>query len=130
MATGQLPLAQSLLAGFSLATARAEPERRSVLTADAVVAEARGDPEGAAALYEQAANGWEASGNALERGQALLGLGRCLGRLGRPEAGSRLREARAVLGDLGCRQLVAETDGWLQQDTAQTGWGAAGGRAP
>jgi hypothetical protein len=92
-----------------------------VLTADAVVAEARGDPEGAAALYEQAANGWEASGNALERGQALLGLGRCLRRLGRPEAGSRLREARAVLGDLGCRQLVAETDGWLQQDTAQAG---------
>jgi hypothetical protein len=89
-----------------------------------------GDEAADVVLYEQAANGWEAYGNALERGQALLGLGRCLRPLGRPEAGSRLREARAVLGDLGCRQLVAETDGWLQQDTAQTGWGAVGGRAP
>ena len=50
-----------------------------------------------------------------ERAQALLGLGGCLHRLGRLEAGARLGEARAILSGLGCRPLVTEADAWLQE---------------
>jgi hypothetical protein len=46
---------------------------------------------------------------------ALLGLGRCLARLGRPEAGPALRDARALFGGLGCGPLLAEADAWLQK---------------
>ncbi len=117
-AARQLPLTQRLLAGFSLAAATTGSERRCLLTADAVMAEAQDDPGRAAGGYELAAEGWAAAGHQLEEGQALLGWGRCLHRLGRHEAGSRLRDARALFGRLGCRPLAAEADAWLRADTA------------
>jgi hypothetical protein len=40
---------------------------------------------------EPAAAAWEAHGHLAEHGLALLGAGRCLRRLGRPEAAARLR---------------------------------------
>jgi hypothetical protein len=52
--------------------------------------------EAAVRLHEQAAAAWEAYGHLAEQGLALLGAGRCLRRLGRPEAAARLRAARAV----------------------------------
>jgi class 3 adenylate cyclase/tetratricopeptide (TPR) repeat protein len=117
-AAHQLPLAHRLLAGFSPAEPGTESARRSLVTANAVIEEARGDPEEAAALYGQAAKGWQEAGHLLERGQALLGWGRCLHRLGRAEAGARLREARAAFMRLGCRPLTAEADSWLEKAAA------------
>jgi len=117
-AAHQLPLARGLLAGFSLAEPGTESARRSLVTANAVIKEARGDPDGAVALYDQAAKGWEEAGYLLERGLALLGWGRCLHRLGRAEARARLREARATFNGLGCRPLVAEADAWLEEAAA------------
>jgi hypothetical protein len=46
-------------------------------------------------------------------GQALLGLGRCATRLGRPPAREPLLQARQIFARLGAGELLAETDGWL-----------------
>jgi len=46
-------------------------------TAHAALAEARGAPDQAAALYREAADNWGVYGDVVERGYALLGLGRC-----------------------------------------------------
>jgi hypothetical protein len=115
VAAGRLPLAKALLDGFPAGAAMTEPDRRSLLAATAVLAEAHGDPEGAAARYQEAAAGWRAAGHALEQGQALLGLGRCLARLGRAEAGPALREAGALFRGLGCGPLLAEAGAWLRR---------------
>jgi tetratricopeptide (TPR) repeat protein len=114
-------LARSLLAGFSLADTPTGQERRSLLTATALMAEAQDQADAAAGLYAEASNGWEASGHVLEHGQALLGWGCCLHRLERPEeAAPRLRQARALFGTLGCRLLAAEADAWIHKTTAAT----------
>ena len=70
-------------------------------TARAMLAEARGDHEQAADSYRAAAALWGAYGSMLERGYALLGLGRC----GDAEAA---READAIFARLGARPVLAE----------------------
>jgi tetratricopeptide (TPR) repeat protein len=87
--------------------------RHGALAARAVLAEAEGRLDAAAALYDQAAEQWTAYGHLPERGHALLGAGRCLADLGRPGAYERLAEARAVFADLRAPPLLARTDGWL-----------------
>ena len=57
--------------------------------------------------------GWEAYGHLAEHGLALLGAGRCLRRLGRPEAAARLRAARAVFERLRAGPLREEAGAWL-----------------
>ena len=121
VAADRLPLARRLLAGLAPATARVELERRALLTAEAALAESRRDLEEAAAGYEQAAEAWAAAGHILEQAQALLGLGRCRRRLGRAGGGASLRAARVLLGDLGCRPLLEETEAWLRSGAAGSG---------
>jgi tetratricopeptide (TPR) repeat protein len=115
VATGRSELAGNLVGGARLPATR---HRHGALTAQAVMAEASGDLEWAAQAYGQAAAQWAEYGHLLERGRALLGLGRCLVQLGRPERRNRLVEARAVFARLGARPLLTETDGWLQRPVA------------
>jgi hypothetical protein len=65
-----------------------------------MVAEARGDEDDAASLYREAAERWDAYGSVVERGYALLGLGRC----GDAKA---LVEGQAVFAALGASPVVA-----------------------
>jgi tetratricopeptide (TPR) repeat protein len=91
--------------------------RLAALTARAVLAETAGDAERAAGLFAEAAGGWLAYGQVLEHGQALLGAGRCRGRLGHPEGRSELRDAHDLFTRLGARPLAAEAGGLLQAAT-------------
>jgi len=98
-------LAKSLLDG---AEATATRYRLAAATAQAVLAESAGDPEHAATLYTEAAAGWSAYGQVLEHVLALLGQGRCLAQLGRPDARPVLRVAHQRLITLGARPTAAE----------------------
>jgi tetratricopeptide (TPR) repeat protein len=90
--------------------------RLTVLTSEAVLAEAAGDLESAEARYREAANGWLPYGFPLERGRALLGMGRCLARLDRGrEAAKALREAKDVFERLRAKSLLAETDALVEE---------------
>jgi tetratricopeptide (TPR) repeat protein len=93
-------------------------DRYAVLTGGAVLAEARGELEGAAAHYIEAAAAWGDFGHALEHGQALLGLGHCRLALGHAEANSALVAAHEVFVRLGAGPLVGETDGLLAEAVA------------
>ncbi len=86
--------------------------------ARAALAEARAEHAEAAVLYVEAAERWQSFGEVPERGHALLGQGRCLLALGRPDAAAALREAREVFAGLGARRLVGETDAVLQPSLA------------
>jgi hypothetical protein len=57
-------------------------------------------------------------GHALEHGQALLGLGRCLLALGRPDASGALAAARELFTQLDAGPLAAETDELLTEAVA------------
>jgi hypothetical protein len=90
------------------------------VTAQAVWDEAQGDLEEAANRYTDAGDRWKNFGVVLEHGQALLGLGRCRAQLGHSDARDRLLDARGIFSQLGAGPLLAETDDWLHQVTAQT----------
>ncbi len=93
-------------------------ERCSFLTAQAILAETRGDAEAGLELYDEADGLWARQGYVLRGGETLLGAGRCLLALGRPEeATARLRGAREVFADLGAGPLAAEADALLQRAT-------------
>jgi tetratricopeptide (TPR) repeat protein len=109
-AAGEPGLAERLLHG---ADAPATRYRNCLATARAVLAETRGDLPEAASRYDDAGDRWRSFGVALEHGQALLGLGRCATRLGRPAAREPLLQAREIFARLGARGLLAETDRWL-----------------
>lgn len=82
IAAGMTDRAERLVPNESeVATAR---DRHCVSTGRALLAEARGDLERASGLYAEAAERWTEYGFALERGQTLLGAGRCLLALTRP----------------------------------------------
>jgi hypothetical protein len=55
------------------------------------------------------------SGNVPERAYALLGQGRCLGALGRPEAEQPLREARDLFASMGYKPEFVEAAALLRQ---------------
>jgi len=82
--------------------------RHGLLTARAALAEADGALEEAAHRYDEAAAGWAGYGHQLERARALLGAGRCLLALGRPEGRIRLRDARVVVETLNAGPLPDE----------------------
>jgi tetratricopeptide (TPR) repeat protein len=93
--------------------------RQGVLRA--LLAEADGDLEGAAAAYRQAAEAWESGGYAFERAHALLCAGRCLVALGRPtDASGDLARAREIFASLGAEPLLREADDLLSKATALT----------
>jgi ATP/maltotriose-dependent transcriptional regulator MalT len=88
--------------------------RLAATTAQAVLTEATGDPEHAATLYTEAANGWSTYGQALEQALALLGQGRCLTQVGRPDAERVLRVAHERLRSLGARPSATEAAALLE----------------
>ena len=110
VAAHQYALAEQLI---DHAPTRAARHQHARLTAQAVLTETRGDLHEAARLHEQVAERWTQYGHVLERGQGLLGAGRCLVRLNRPQAARRLQDARMSFAALGARPLLAETDAWL-----------------
>jgi class 3 adenylate cyclase/tetratricopeptide (TPR) repeat protein len=93
--------------------------KHALVTANAALAEARGDLQVASDAYADAADRWERLGVVTEHGFALLGRGRCLVGLARPtEAAHPLREAREIFERLGAAPALAETDALLQESTA------------
>ena len=109
-AAGEPGLAERFLQGADAPAAR---YRNCLATARAVLAETRGDLPEAAGRYDDAGDRWRSFGVALEHGQALLGLGRCATRLGRPPTREPLLQAHEIFARLGARGLLAETDRWL-----------------
>jgi len=76
---------------------------------DAMLAEARGAHEAAAAGFADAASRWHGFGVPYEEGHALLGQGRCLVALGRArEAAAPLAAAREIFARLGAKPVLAE----------------------
>ena len=68
----------------------------------ALLAEMRGDHEGAATMFEAAADGWDAWGDPFERAHALDGVARCASALARTSDAERAREtASAIFAELG-----------------------------
>jgi tetratricopeptide (TPR) repeat protein len=72
-------------------------DRHAIVTARAIVAEAKGEMADALELFINAVRRWNQYGFVLEEGQSLLGAGRCLIALGRPaEASRKLQQAREI----------------------------------
>ena len=90
----------------------------ALCAARARLAEAAGDHAEAATLYADAAERWREFGNVPERAYALLGQGRCLAALGKPEAEQPLREARELFASMGYKPALAETDALLGESEA------------
>jgi tetratricopeptide (TPR) repeat protein len=96
-------------------------QSHSVVAAQATGAEHTGDIERALALYEEAATRWTKHGFVLGHAEALAGTGRCLVALGRAkEAATPLREARALLAQLGAQPAVDRVDEALAEATRRT----------
>jgi uncharacterized protein HemY len=117
VAAGEFELAEQLVIDVEAHPARAQ---YAVLTAHAVLAEAKGDCKEASKLYAEAVERWGRFGIVFEHGQTLLGLGRCLTRMAQPQAHERLMEASAIFTGLRARPLMVETDSWLRQRPAQS----------
>jgi tetratricopeptide (TPR) repeat protein len=85
--------------------------RRHATAAEAVVAEAEGRLDDAAAEYEEAARLWRDGGYVVEEAHARFGLARCQIGLGRTAAAEApLREARDVYVSLGARTFLSQLD--------------------
>jgi hypothetical protein len=97
-AAGELQLAEAFLEGTEDASAWNTCAR---LTALAMLAEARGNAVEASVLFREAAERWDEYGSIVERGYALLGVGRC----GDAKA---LREGEAIFSKLGASPVVAQ----------------------
>jgi class 3 adenylate cyclase/tetratricopeptide (TPR) repeat protein len=112
----EIGLGETLIEATAEKTVRA---RHAVVTAEAMLAEARGELERAAEQYADAAERWGEFGLVLERGHALLGAGRSLLGLGLGrEAGVKLEEAREIFARLQARPLVTETNASVEQAAA------------
>ena len=84
------------------ADVRTERHALSFLTAQAAIAAARDELDVAARMFAEAATRWERYGFALEAGQTLLDLARCLQALGRDdEAEATAAHGRDVLAPMG-----------------------------
>jgi class 3 adenylate cyclase/tetratricopeptide (TPR) repeat protein len=103
-------LADRLVDGVQPVTPLAE---HALTASRAQLAEAVRDHAHATALYAEAAKRWREFGNVPERAYALLGQGRCLAALGRPEAEQPLREARDLFASMGYKPALAETEALL-----------------
>jgi len=112
----EIGLGERLIEAVAEKTARAA---HAVVTAETILAEARGERERAAEQYAEAAERWGEFGLLLERGHALVGAGRSLLGLGLGrEAAVKLQEAREIFARLQARPLVTETDAFVEQAVA------------
>jgi tetratricopeptide (TPR) repeat protein len=110
--------AEAFARGLSPRTAR---ERNGLLSAGAILDEARGRLEEALSSYREAADAWSRFGDEVEHAYALLGAGRCLLALGRQgEALGSLRRAHEWFTAFGAVPLVAEADDLLARSSAKT----------
>jgi hypothetical protein len=114
-AAGDPALAKRLAHGLE---PRYPLDEHALCAARAQLAEHAGEHSDAAALYAEAAARWQQFGNVPERALALLGEGRCLVALGRPEAEVPLRQARDLFVSMGYEPVLAETDALLEQTAA------------
>jgi hypothetical protein len=115
LAAGDSALAKRLVEGLE---PRYPLDEHALCAARAQLAEAAGEYAAAAALHAEAAARWLEFGNVPERAYALLGQGRCLCALGRPEAEEPLREAREMFASMGYKPAVAKTEVLLEQTAA------------
>jgi class 3 adenylate cyclase/tetratricopeptide (TPR) repeat protein len=96
-------------------------QQHAVVTAQALLAEQRGQHVQAAALFADAAKRWERFEVPWEQAQALLGQGRCQLALGQPgEAREPLHTAREIFISLGARPARTDVDRLLAQATEAT----------
>jgi class 3 adenylate cyclase/tetratricopeptide (TPR) repeat protein len=112
---GELERGERLVEGVSTTLVR---HRNTLLSARAMLAEARGELEEAVRLYTEAAERWAEYGFVLEHGRALVGSSRCLVALGRPGAPGQLEEARKLFKSVGALVLLGQTQALLAQATA------------
>jgi class 3 adenylate cyclase/tetratricopeptide (TPR) repeat protein len=110
LALGDAELAARLVDGVNAATPLFE---HALGACRAQLAEAAGERAEATAVYAEAAERWREFGNVPERAYALLGHGRCLAALGKPEAEEPLRQARDLFASMGYRPALAETEALL-----------------
>jgi class 3 adenylate cyclase/tetratricopeptide (TPR) repeat protein len=116
VALGETALAETLMANETRHRYRGHAQ----VAAQALVAEASGQPEAAARLHGEAAERWEGFGVVHERAFALLGRGRCLVALGRSkEAVGPLRGAREIFASLRAGPALVETNAFLERTGAQ-----------
>jgi class 3 adenylate cyclase/tetratricopeptide (TPR) repeat protein len=95
--------------------------QHALVSARAMVAEARGHIQDALDRYGDAAERWSAFGLVFEHAHSLFGQGRCLVALGRPfEAAQPLGEARRIFSGLRASPYLTEVDDWLKRATALT----------
>ena len=93
--------------------------RHALVAAQALVTEARGDYEVAAAGFADAASRWHDFAAHYEEAHALLGEGRCLMALGRAhEAVPVLGQAREIFARLGAKPALEETERLLDEITS------------
>ena len=108
LSAGRLELATRQLEGVQGISVR---HRNCVRSAQALLAEARGEHEAAASSFVEAAHGWAAYGAPFERARAELGWGRCLVALGRTqESVAPLRAARDGFGALRATPWIERVD--------------------
>ena len=113
---GDRELAERLAGGVEPRHLYAE---HALVAANAALTEVREDLRAAAEAYADAADRWEQFGVVSEKGFALLGQGRCLLGLSRPnEASPVLQDAREIFERLQAAPALAETDTLLQEATA------------
>ncbi|MFL5795863.1 MAG: adenylate/guanylate cyclase domain-containing protein [Actinomycetota bacterium] len=113
-AVGQPATAEALCVQANHGVAR---NQHGLLSARAALAEADGALEEAALRYDEAAARWDAYGHQLEHARALLGAGRCLLTLDRPEGRHRFKDAQAILSTLKTEPLLDEIDTALGNPT-------------
>ncbi len=111
----ELELAIQLVEGVEPRTPLAE---HGLTTSRAQLAEAADDHGRAAALYAEASERWRGFGNVPERAYALLGQGRCLAALGKPEAVEPLRQARELFVSMGYKPALADTEALMARAAA------------
>jgi hypothetical protein len=107
--TGNLAAAERIIGQVDAFATR---HRISLVTADALMHEAKGEFQIACAGHLEAAPEWESYGNVLEHARALLGAGRCLRGVGLP-ADQHLARAKEVFENLGAVSLLREAESLL-----------------
>ena len=112
VAAGEPHAAQLLISRAPATTTR---HRLSVLTAQAVLSEARGDVREALRMNQEAAAGWNEYGHLFEHGRTLAALGHCTLELGQPHAEKALTAAAAIFSRLQAKPLLAQTQRLLGQ---------------